>query len=129
MYINKSKILRSLYTSYWYQSKLRCHCTTRNLVYLITCSQCRKQYVGENKSEIKVRMIEHQRDFRNKRDTPVANYFNLPNHSTEHMRFQVIEILPTDPENQKVTVTLRNREFHWIYQLHTLHPVGINVHG
>ena len=27
------------------------HCTTRNLVYLITCTNCAKQYVGETKRE------------------------------------------------------------------------------
>ena len=91
-YTHKSKILRSSYTKYWYQSKLRGNCTTRNLVYLITWSQCKKQYVGETKREIKVRMTEHQRDTRNKRDTPVANHFDLTNHSIRNMRFQVIEI-------------------------------------
>ena len=125
-YIRKSKIFRSSYTNYWYQSKLRGHCTTRNL---ITCSQYKKQYVGETKREIKVRMTEHQRDTRNKRDTPVANHFNLTNHSIRNMRFQIIEILPLDPESEQSTVTRKTRELHWIYQLHTLRPVRINVHG
>ena len=128
-YIHKSKIFRSSYTKYCYQSKLRGHCTTRNLVYLITCSQCKKQYVGETKREIKVRMAEHQRDTRNKRDTPMANHFNFTNHSIRNMRFQIIEILLSDPESEQSTVTRKTRELHWIYQLHTLRPVGINVHG
>ena len=79
--------------------------------------------------ERKVRMTEHHRDTQNKRDTPVANHFNLTNHFIRNMRFQFTEIQPSDPESEQSTVTRKTRELHWIYQLHTLRPVGINVHG
>ena len=87
------------------------------------------QYVGETKREIKVRMTEHRRDILKKRDTPVALHFNLYNHSPDNMRFQIIEILKTDPDSDKSTDIRRKKELHWIYQLHTLRPVGINVQG
>ena len=117
------------YTKYKYTCALRGHCTTRNLVYLITCTECAMQYVGETKREIKVRMTEHRRDILKKRDTPVALHFNLYNHSPDNMRFQIIEILKTDPDSDKSTDIRRKKELHWIYQLHTLRPVGINVQG
>ena len=127
--MNKSKVFTSTYTKYKYKCALRGHCTTRNVVYLVTCELCKQQYVGETKREIKVRMTEHQRDTRNHRDTPVANHFNLNNHSPQHMKFQIIEILASDPDSETSTVVRRKKELHWIYQLHTLRPVGINVQG
>ncbi len=35
------------------------HCTTRNVVYLITCQKCKKQYVGESKRVVGTRLKEH----------------------------------------------------------------------
>lgn len=78
---------------------------------------------------MKVRMTEHQRDTRKKRDTPVANHFNRPDHTLEHMRFQIIDILSSDPDDPKSTNPRKIKELYWIYQLHTLRPVGINVLG
>ena len=121
--------VKSTYTSYTYTCKLRGHCTTRNLVYLITCTKCAQQYVGENKPEIKYRMAEHMRDTRLKRDTPVATHYNEIGHSFENMLFQIIQIIPTDPEDEKSTPRRRSCEKYWIYQLHTLKPLGLNVFG
>ena len=46
------------------------------------------------------------------------------------MRFQIIE---SYQQTQKAilvqSVTSKNWEYHWTYQLHTLCPGGINVHG
>ena len=49
--MNNSKHFTCSYTGYRYTKKLHGHCTTRNLVYLITCTKCAKQYVGETKRE------------------------------------------------------------------------------
>ena len=49
-------------------------CQTENVVYLITCTACDKQYVGETKRSLECR------DPRQNRNTPVARHFNLPNH-------------------------------------------------
>ena len=127
--MNKSKYFTSTYTGYRYTTKLRGHCTTRNLVYLITCTKCVKQYVGETKREFRFRMAEHVRDTRVKRETPVSIHFNEPDHSSENMVFQIIHILPTDPEDDRSTIRRRQCEKYWIYQLHSLRPLGINVFG
>ena len=105
------------------------HCTTRNLVYLITCTKCAQQYVGETKREFKYRMAEHMRDTGLKRDTPVATHYNEIGNSFENMLFQIIQIIPTDPEDEKSTPRRRSCEKYWIYQLHMLKPLGLNVFG
>ena len=61
-------------------------------------------------------MTEHQNDTRNHRETPVANHFNLNNHSPQHLKFQIIEILASDPDGETSTAVRRKKELHWIYQ-------------
>ena len=50
-HMKKSKVFRSSYTNYWYQARLRGHCTTKNLVYLITCSQCKNNMSAKPKGK------------------------------------------------------------------------------
>ena len=42
-------------------------CTTENVVYLISCSSCNKQYVGETKGSLNKRMNDHCDDWRHHR--------------------------------------------------------------
>ena len=127
--MNKSKYFTRTCTCYRYATKVRGHCTTRNLVYLITCTNCAKQCVGETKREFKFRMAEHIWDTRVKRETPVSIHLNEVDHLFENMIFQIIQILPTDPEDDRSTTRRSICERYWIYQLHSLKPFGLNVFG
>ena len=42
-------------------------CKTMNVVYLISCGECGKQYVGETKGLLSVRMNGHRDDWKHKR--------------------------------------------------------------
>ena len=42
-------------------------CTTENVVYLISCNSCNKQYVGETKGLLNKRMNGHRDDWRHRR--------------------------------------------------------------
>jgi hypothetical protein len=102
-------------------------CKTTNVVYIITCDKCRKQYIGETKRMLYERLREHLRDTTVKRDTPVSKHFNRPLHTTSHIKVQVLEVIKRDPDEDKVTVLRRQRERYWIYQLGTMSPSGINL--
>jgi hypothetical protein len=82
--------------------------------------------VGETKRAFWVRYKEHLADIRHSRDSPVARHFNLPNHHSNHVKPQIIEFLTGDPENDESTIKRRERELHWIHQLRTFNPSGIN---
>ena len=64
--------------------KLKCdtNCKTANVVYLISCCKCQKQYVGETKGPLNLRMNGHRDDWKHCRfeRSPVAEHFR----STEH---------------------------------------------
>ena len=54
----------------------------------MTCTNCKKLYIGETGRRIGDRFREHLRDVeRNDKDAskPVARHFNLPNHSKQRI--------------------------------------------
>ena len=63
-------------------------CTSANVIYCITCTLCKKLYIGETGRRLGDRFREHLRDVEkdNKNASkPVARHFKLPNHSKQHM--------------------------------------------
>ena len=99
------------------------NCKSSNVIYLMTCTVCNKQYVGETKLTIAKRMNLHRSDWSLKRfsRSPVAEHCYLPNHTFTDMRVRCIE------HNKNWSDAARkNRETYWIRRLHTLTPSGIN---
>ena len=63
-------------------------CTSANVIYCITCTLCKKLYIGETGRRLGDRFREHLRDVeKDDKDAskPVARHFTLPNHSKQHM--------------------------------------------
>lgn len=104
-------------------------CETTNLVYLLTCQVCQKQYVGETKRSFRVRMKEHLADIAHERETPVARHFMTGSNCTSTPQMELIEVLKSDPNKDQSTRDRRHRELHWIQQLRTLAPLGLNMAG
>jgi len=100
-------------------------CALQNVVYLISCQRCGKQYVGETKRQCISRTKEHRADIKHNRNTPVAKHFNKENHSINDFSVQIIEHINSDPDT---SVQLRRkREHYWIYNLQTVQPLGLNL--
>ena len=96
-------------------------CTTRNLIYIITCQKCMKQYIGETKRELKRRLYEHIYTIRNNKATPVAEHFNQPNHNLSH--FKASGLCKMQSSSTQIR---RKRELAYIIDFGTLSPNGIN---
>ena len=63
-------------------------CISANVIYCITCTLCKKLYIGETGRRVGDRFREHLRDVEkdeNNASKPIARHFNLPNHSEQHM--------------------------------------------
>ena len=61
-------------------------CTSANVIYCITCTLCKKLYIGETDRRLGDRFREHLRDVEKddkNASKPVARHFNLPNHSMQ----------------------------------------------
>lgn len=117
----------SAFTSSYYGSSFsvnaNTNCRSRNIIYLITCNKCNKQYVGETGRSLGERLSNHRSCIRYNRYNAVGIHFNSFNHSIEDLKVMTIEKI-ADDENQ-LTVR-KNREIYWQNKLGTLYPVGLN---
>ena len=99
-------------------------CTSRNVIYLITCSKCKKQYVGLTTLQLNVRINHHRSNIRNKVKTYISNHFNFEDHTLADLKVQMIDKVTTE---ENPLQTLQHMEQYWIQTLQTLEPLGLNV--
>ena len=96
-------------------------CSTRNLIYVITCKKCSLLYVGETKRELRKRMYEHLYSIKTNKKTPVAEHFNSPGHNVSHFLFTAICKIYSKKDAIRKQIELK-----MINEINTLHPYGIN---
>jgi ferredoxin len=94
-------------------------CTSSNIVYLITCTKCNKQYVGKTTKTLKERITRHRSIILTKQRRYLSLHFNLPEHSLNNLKVQVIDAAETPTELDKL-------EQYWIHKLQTIEPKGLN---
>ena len=100
------------------------NCQSSNIIYLITCTTCGIQYVGQTKNRLLTRFQGHHFDIKNQNDTTVSCYFNrCP--SSRPAGFDGLEIsvlsFIKNPSNSKGGQLERDREEkRWIHRLATL---------
>ena len=99
-------------------------CTTENVVYLLSCSSCNKQYEGGNKGPSNKRMNGHRDDWRHHRfeRSPTAVHF----HSADHDFLSHASVCCLEHNKEWSDSTRTLRESYWIRRLNTLCPFGIN---
>ena len=100
------------------------NCKSTNIIYLITCKKCNKQYVGETGRSLSQRITDHISYGRLKKHTPTGLHFNLENHHISDFTIQPIEQICAT--NNNALMIRRNRELLWQRLLHTSHPIGFN---
>ena len=100
-------------------------CETRNVVYLLTCRKCKKQYVGQTYRTYKTRINEHFGYIRRKDlNTATGKHFSQPGHSKFDMNHRVIAILKGACfKNNPLLLQLEER---LIERLRTMEPIGLN---
>ena len=84
-----------------------------NVVYILTCNQCKKQYIGETGRPFIERWKEHLYDIKVKRPYPVARHFNeSDNHQEATFHAKILSLIK-GPAN-RVTARRKYRESRWI---------------
>ena len=99
-------------------------CNSENVIYLITCTKCRKQYVGMTTQKLSTRLNHHRTNIFTKRRTYLHSHFNLPDHTIKNLTIQAIDKVNTNPNDPS---ELRKLEKFWIKTLQTYQPIGLNV--
>ena len=96
-------------------------CDSPNVVYLLSCDRCNYgNYVGETSNPFRFRFNYHKKTIRdNSRGYPVAEHFNLPNHSINNIKCTLIG------SGFNSLIHRKRREMQWILKLET-HKRGLN---
>ena len=74
-----------------------------------------------DKDQLCLRFANHVSSVKTKKLYPVAIHFINPNHSINDIEIIVIEVCTSSDTPRKL------RESHWIHQLKTLQPYGLNI--
>ena len=100
-------------------------CNSKNLIYMIHCLRCHKQYIGETKRQLKDRFNEHRRPLDrptpSSRPTAVSDHFLSDDHSPND-----IELMPLELIHSSCDALRKAREAYLIEKGQTLEPKGIN---
>ena len=98
-------------------------CNSKNLIYLISCRQCHKQYVGQTSMTLRDRINNHLSCIRTHKNNPIGLHFNMPNHNLNDFSIQGIELINSKNNTAEL---LNNKETFWQHTLQTFFPLGIN---
>ena len=91
----------------------------KNVGYLLTCSICNKQYIGETEQTPNRRCRGHESDMRRGNDNILPKHYKEYNHTSEDYTVTAID-KETDCNKR-----LRLEEA-WILLLESMHPKGLN---
>ncbi len=89
-------------------------------MFLLICTKCNVQYVGQTRRKIVERVKEHLYNIKKKKEA-TGVHFSSNNHSNSDMRVQVIEKVMPNTVNKRL-----EREDMWIKKLATKRPHGLN---
>ena len=101
-------------------------CQTTNLVYMLECKKCGKQYIGQTVLSFAHRVAKHLLTINGKGSDKLALHFNNDGHGIHHISFQPIAKLPNGIGKRETEKQLQELESAWIKRLGTLQPVGLN---
>lgn len=130
-------------TNFRYQTRGRFDCTSSNVIYLISCTNCMRQYVGETGGALSIRFNNHRSSCNRPESNPTpvschvnsykfippvkgsfsGSYAPIPTNTSRcnisHLKLQIISSAG-DKNNRKRT------EMYYISQLKTDLPYGLN---
>ena len=130
IHLNTSSIFKSTVTNEKFclpknNYGIKVACTTKNVVYLITCDHCNMQYVGMTTTALRTRFNNHRSAVKNSKITTNLYYHFLSHQqrNKEHL-LKVQIIFHTNEEDAKNS--LLNAEEFYMRKMCTLMPFGLN---
>lgn len=94
---------------------------TSNCVYLIYCTKCNKQYVGETRNTLTVRLTQHRYNIKHKKDSHTVVVQHFIKHGIESLKVMGLQYNRWWSHQNRKQV-----ERTWINNLSSMHPWGLN---
>jgi len=104
-------------------------CRSSNLIYGVTCTRCKKQYVGQTLLRLKDRFVKHFYDVeKGDKQKAIGLHFSQHDHNgIRDMEISVLEFIKKPPRSPEAS-TIRDRvEKRWIHLLRCPAPQGLNI--
>jgi hypothetical protein len=102
------------------------NCSSNNIIYLIECENCGKQYIGQTKRSLRLRFNNHRFDIENERKTVVSAHFNRACHLDDCKIIPIFKC-PTMESDEETTRIRLDIEQYFIKTLKTYAPYGMNL--
>lgn len=67
------------------------NCDSSNVVYLLECTVCHLQYIGQTQKSFRSRFNNHKSHSKTLPSLPLSKHVNLPGHSFDHLRATILE--------------------------------------
>ncbi len=127
--MDKSGIIKSIYTGASFFTMKNISCKNDNLVYCITCKTCKPQYVGQTSGTLMHRFKAHFRVINNQDMSEDLGYhFNSANHhSTNGGTIHILDFIFAHPEVGFALDMRLQVKFKWVQMLCTMTPMGRNT--
>ena len=91
---------------------------SENVIYVLTCKHCQKQYVGQTSKTVQERITRHRNHYK------VKNYKIYQHMKAHGLTFEEdIIVTPLQQVNKENLLTTKT---YWMRTLKTLHPKGFN---
>ena len=120
-HVRETNVVENPHTGKKLRITTHADCTSYNVIYLIQCRKCGKQYVGQTSNTVHTRFQQHIRDIKtsNSQKTLPLHYTS-PNHTGADAMLTVVD------SASQINERLRLEEA-WITCLGSLQPAGLNA--
>ena len=120
-WVREGKIVLATTNQYRKEISSNLSCQSKNIIYLIECSKCKLQYIGETDRLLQDRFNEPKGYVRTRKfNQTTGAHFNLPGHSVSDMLVMAIENI-----KNRGTPYRKEMEREYIANFNTFHN-GIN---
>ena len=83
-------------------------CNFKNVIYMLQCNHCHKQYIGETKRSIRDRFNEHRRPVdkqtNSSKPTTLSEHFLYKNHNATDMQLIPLELLQSNRDSVRKAI-------------------------
>lgn len=106
-------------SDYYVNIKGNFNCDSANVVYLLECTVCRQQYIGQTETPFRIRFNNHRSHAKSCPYLPLSRHVNSPGHAFEHLKATILESAFKTHHDREV------RESYLIYKFGSA-TLGIN---
>jgi peptide-methionine (R)-S-oxide reductase len=130
--LNKSGKVYSTSTGRMYRIPTKISCNTVDVIYMLECQICHKQYVGQTRNKLLTRIGQHMGYIKNQdKSQPISRHMishGWKGNDKYPIKISVLHLLREIPPTSKKAILNRDKQENlWMARLFTYVPKGLNV--